>query len=116
MGVTSRGTQSAHTFIMRCLVFLCLLAVAAALPVAEPEADPHLLLPHSLNYFNPFIHSINAGDSHLYSYPYGHHLAYGHRYPLAYGHGYPLTPGYGAAYPLGYPYGYPVVKKAATEE
>ncbi|XP_064088246.1 uncharacterized protein LOC135202690 [Macrobrachium nipponense] len=101
---------------MRCMVFLCLLAVALALPVAEPEADPQFLLPHSLNYFNPFVHSINAGDSHLYSYPYGHHLAYGHRYPLAYGHGYPLTHGYGAAYPLGYPYSYPVVKKAATEE
>ncbi|XP_068250820.1 uncharacterized protein [Palaemon carinicauda] len=105
---------------MRALVLLWVMAVALAFPVAEPEADPQLILPHSLNYFNPFVHSIKAQDSYIPSYPYDHHLPYGHRYPLAYGHGLPFNHGYGTGYPLAYPYSHPyavqVAKKDVAEE
>jgi len=88
---------------MKIVFLFALVAVAMAMPAAEPEADPQLLLSHPLTYSYPLVSPIKVETKTV---PLTKTL------PLVYSSGFPLSYHYGA-----YPYNYfpylPLVAKPA---
>merc|ERR1712121_49906 len=103
---------------MKVLVFVCLLAVS----LAEPEADPQLLLTHPLTYSYPILKSVKAEDAPAAALP----LPLTYSYPLLTtalkaqegtpAATLPLTYTYPYSFPFSYPFGYPLVVKAPEAE